>query len=92
MLTAIGIAFCAMILGQVYVLLLEPRMILDWLAQLTERMHPRLAKLLTCSTCMAGQIALWAYLMAEDYHWAAHVMCVALAIWLTHATNRHFYE
>jgi hypothetical protein len=88
-----GLIFSAMILAQVYVLMLEPRYLLDWLGPWIERLPDKLAKLLTCATCMAGQLSLWLYpVTTDDYSAHGHVLTVALTIWITHLSNRIFYE
>lgn len=83
----------SMVFAQVYVLMLEPRYLLDWLGPIIESIpYDKIRKLLTCSTCMAGQISLWSFPFFADYHFLVHIGTVSITIWLTHMTNKIFYD
>ncbi len=87
------VILASMIGAQVYVLLLEPRYILDWLGQYIERLPKRLQKMLTCADCMSGQLSLWLFpIITDQYNVIAHFCTVIFTIWLTHLINRIFYD
>ena len=90
--TEASIILISMIIAQVYVLMLEPRYLLDWLCVYIERLPKKLQKLLTCSTCMAGQLSLWAYCFIDDYNIILHIVTVSVTIWITHLSNKMFYD
>ncbi len=63
MIETLSIIFISMVIGQVWIILIQPEYILDWIGKYIDMAirFPRLHKLLTCSVCMAGQAALWIY-------------------------------
>jgi hypothetical protein len=94
--TVIGIIFFSMVIGQVWVMLIQPEFILDWIGKYIDMTirYRRIHKLLTCSVCMAGQISLWLYLIAsaDQYSLIDHFVTVTMTIWLTALTNRLFFH
>jgi hypothetical protein len=88
------IIFISMVIGQVWIILIQPEYILDWMGKYIDMAirFPRLHKLLTCSVCMAGQTSLWLYLIVsvDKYSFTTHFCIVAITIWATAITNRLF--
>jgi hypothetical protein len=94
-----------MVLGQVWKIITQPDYLFDFMGPVidkTQRIR-KLHKLLTCSTCMAGQFALWIYpvrlaiqcagwphCFLDTYDPVLHLCIVAVAVWLTALTNKLF--
>lgn len=87
-----------MILGQVWIILIQPDYLLDFMGSVIDKTMrwPKIHHLLTCSTCMAGQISLWWYLIwaisVVQYSLITHFFVVAVTIWLTSFVNKIFKE
>ena len=103
MIEAISIIFISMVIGQVWIMLIQPEYILDWMGKYIDMAirFPRLHKLLTCSVCMAGQAALWIYPISMalkcrnypncftfSYDPVTHFCIVICAIWVTAIINK----
>ena len=94
----IAICFFSMVIAQVWIILIQPDYILDFMGSVIDRTmkYKRLHKLLTCSTCLAGQISLWWYLIwgisVVKYSLTTHFLIVVSTIWLTANFNKVFRE
>lgn len=94
----IHIILSSMIIGQVWIILIQPDYLLDFMGSVIDRTMkwPKVHHLLTCSTCIAGQISLWWYLIWAisfvQYSLTTHFFIVAITIWLTSIVNKTFFE
>ena len=103
MIELLSIIFISMVIGHVWIILIQPEYILDWMGRYIDMAmrFPRLHKLLTCSVCMAGQCALWIYPISlyfrcvgypdcftYSYSIVDHFCVVVTSIWLTAVVNR----
>jgi hypothetical protein len=83
--------FLSMVFAQVWVMLIQPDFILDFMGPVIDKIKSQKIKhLLTCSTCMSGQFALWFYLLfhMEHYHILEHLSVIAVTIWLSAITGK----
>lgn len=87
------IIFLSSVLGQVWLMLLQPYMLFDFVGPWIDRIkNEKINHMLKCSVCMSGQFALWIYLPYSvsrgTYDPFDHVCIIACAIWLTAMTNK----
>ncbi len=105
MLESAIVVFMSMVLGQTWIIITQPGYLFDFMGGVIDKAHkvPKLHKLLTCSTCMAGQFALWIYpiqllirctgypdCFSYCYDPVVHFCIVAVSIWITALTNKLF--
>ena len=71
-------------------ILLDPDMIFGWFNKVLDKLPLWLAKPLgKCEYCLAGQLALWYYLIVnfKDYDIVNHILYVSLAIFVVELIN-----
>lgn len=85
--TIITIACISAIIGFIYVdTLADSKGILSFMPLMATKYLPsKIAHLFHCGRCVAGQVALWYYLIAQfhTYNIVEHVVCVVLSIFMT---------
>lgn len=99
-LTLLKLSLCVALVAYVYSYVLTgPGMILNgwynyldqWIGDAAEKPRIWLFKpLIGCFTCVAGQMALWVYLLAayREYNFWQHLVFVCLAIYLTSPVHK----
>jgi|GEM_PF-5142473 len=84
------------VIGQVWVLLIQPEMLFDFMGQFIDLVkNKKLHKLLVCNVCLSGQLALWVYLgycihTSAYYSIITHLSIVACTIWLSAVQSKMF--
>lgn len=74
---AFAIVFCEV--------LTDTGMILAWYIKLIDRLPEWLNKPLgNCIYCFGGQVALWGYLIKNDYKLVEHILFITLTIFFIH--------
>ena len=87
------IIFLSMVLGQVWVILIQPDMLFDFAGPWIDKVkNGKINHMLKCPTCMSGQFSLWIYLAysvsRETFDPFDLICIVACSIWLTTITNK----
>ena len=75
-------------------ILSDPEMIFGWWFKLLDRLPDWLAKPLgKCEYCLAGQLALWYYLIKyfNDYDFFEHIAMISLSIFTVELINTLIY-
>ena len=79
------------VVSWVYVhILTQPDMILGWWSKWLHSVTDSewlLKPLVDCEYCVAGQIALWGYLLMPEYGMMAHMLCIFNSIFVVKILN-----
>lgn len=87
----IFISVVSMMIGQVWIVLIQPDFLFDFMGKYIDMTMKwrKVHHLLICSTCIAGQVSLWWYPFADDhYSIGNHFLVVVITIWLTSTINK----
>src|SRR5688500_17136563 len=87
------IIFLSSVFAQVWVILIQPDMILDFVGPAIDKIkNEKIKHLVTCSVCMSGQLAMWIYIgiavSRGTYNVITHVCVISVSIWLTYVINK----
>lgn len=89
----IALSFFLSLSAWVFVNVLQGEdMIFEWYGRLLDKLPKWIAHPLgKCDLCLAGQLGLWGYFLAGDYHFFEHVFFIILTIFYIKIIDRFLW-